>query len=117
MSLYLCEAKSAPRVLWIEKSTKALHSAKSSLISASGEAQEVLDYDTSSVLQRTQLCFPHKAKGKALLSAISEDIVASLPAPKASVREAESEATLVLIAESLRSKKEYFTVLKHQVMG
>jgi len=116
VSLYLCEAKSAPRALWIEKSTKALHSAKSSLISASGEAQGVSDCETSSVLLRTQLRFSHEAKGKALISAISEAVVASLCTTKAFVGEAKSEAHPWANSKLLRLKKEYFTVLKHQVL-
>ena len=86
----MCEAKTAPRALWIESSAASCE-ANRSLVSAPGEAQRVSNCETSSVLLRTQLRFSHEAKDKALISAISEAAVASLSTAKASNNEARSE--------------------------
>ena len=49
------------------------------------KAHKVSDCETTSVLHRAQSHFSHKAKGKALISAISEAAVASLSTAKASI--------------------------------
>ena len=104
-----CEAKSAPRALWFEKSFAASCEAKRSIILAHGKTQRVSDCGTSSVLPRTQFCFSRKAKDKALESAISEAAVASLSAEIALSYEFRVEAPSGVNSEatSLKEKALY----------
>jgi len=94
------KAKSALNALWVEKSNSALCKANGSLISASTEANKVSDCETILALHRAQFCFSRETKGKV--------VVTSLPASKASVREAKSEAHFGASSEA--------TLLKEKVL-
>ena len=76
------EAKSAPRALWIEKSTLASCEAKGPLVSAPGEARKVSGCETTLALHRALPRHSREAKEKTHVSAISEVAVASLSAAK-----------------------------------
>ena len=107
------KAKLAPRALWIEKSSASCE-ANGPLVSASGKAQKVSDYKTTSALHKAQLRFSCEAKGKALISAISEAAVASLQPPKLLPAKLDLKYTQVLPTKLLCLKeKKYIIVLKH----
>ena len=76
----------------LKNSNSALYKANGSQISALTEAHAISDCETTLALHKGQLHFSCKVKVKALISASSEAVVTSLPAAKASVREAKSEA-------------------------
>ena len=100
--------------MWIEKSTSASREAKRSLVSTSGEAHMVSGCETTLAFHRAQSRFSREAKGKALISAITEVVVASLSVAEALSSEprieapfnANSEATSVKIKAILNSTKE-----------